>query len=135
RGGWLRLAPGELLCASFEEFLDGPEIVAFTRGVRGNADLPFLAPDIVEIRYIAGETLVTVEAFVGDEAEVSATTVPIDRVGPVLSDPLLEEAFLLRVVFLLRLLLVSTSPIFGRHLVRAHKRGGELVGLEARERP
>src|SRR5712671_2294699 len=46
---WLRLAPGELPDGSFEEFLDGPDVVALTRGVRGDLDLPVRGPDVVEV--------------------------------------------------------------------------------------
>jgi hypothetical protein len=81
---WLRLAPGELLDASFEQFLDGPDVVALTRGVRGDLDLPVRGPDVVEVGDIAGETLVTVEPFIRNKADTSATTIAVDWVGSVL---------------------------------------------------
>jgi hypothetical protein len=77
RARWLRLAPLEPFNASFEELLDGPFAFVFPRGVRGDLDPAGDAPDIVEVRDITGEALVGVEAFVGNEAEVSASTVPV----------------------------------------------------------
>src|SRR5579863_6775404 len=70
--GRLGLPAGELLRRAFKDLRDRPLAVAFRRGVCGDAQFPFDAANVVEVGDVAGEALVGVGAFEGDEADAAA---------------------------------------------------------------